>query len=91
MLPVLGLVARLAIGAGFVFLLSKTLPNMPSMLWRFVFLFVLGVPLNFVINYADVRLLGYHRMGWGAALTISLLVAVWGTFLPPQPQNSNTP
>jgi hypothetical protein len=73
------------------FILSKTLPRMPNKVCRFVFLFVLCVPWNFAINYFDVRLLGYHNMGWTGASVIALLLAAFGMFLPPQPHNSNTP
>ena len=67
------------------FILSKTLPNIMNKVYRFVFLFILGVPLNFVINYVNVRLLGYHKMGWTGASTIALLLAIFGTFWQPQP------
>jgi len=93
MLAVLeGIVVRLAILVGMAFILSKTLPSMPNKVCRFVFLFVLCVPLNFVINYFDVRLLGLPKMGWTGASIIALLIAAFGTFLwSPQPQNSNAP
>jgi hypothetical protein len=90
MLPILGIVARIAITVGAAFLLSKTVPSIPNK-WvhRFVFLFVLGVPFNFVVNYVNVRLLGYHEMGWGGASIIALLIALFfatfGTFWEPQP------
>jgi len=96
MLPVLGIVVKLAIYAGVAFILSKTLPSMPNKVCRFVFLFVLCVPLNFVINGLNVRLLGYHKMGWTEASIIALLIALLfaaiGTSLwSPQPHNSNAP
>ncbi len=90
MLALIGIVARIAILVGSAFILSKTAPRIPNKwVYRFVFLFVLGVPLNFVVNYFDVRLLGYHNMGWGGAFIIALLIALFfatfGTFWEPQP------
>ena len=84
-------VANVAILMGLAFILSKTVPSIRNKVCRFVFLFVLGVPLNFVINYVNVGTLGYHKMGWTGAFIIALLFAAWGTFWPPQPHNSNTP
>ena len=91
MLPVLGIVARCAIIVGIAFILSKTVPSIPNKVWRFVFLFVLCVPLNFVINYINVWAFGYHKIGWTAAFIGALLLATFGTFWPPEPHNSNTP
>jgi hypothetical protein len=91
MLPILGIVARCAILVGMAFILVKTVPCMPNNVCRFGFLFVLCVPLNFLVNYFDVRLFGYHHMGWTRASVIALVFAVFGTFWPPQPHNSNTP
>ena len=88
MLPLLvSIIARCAILVGFAFVFSKTVPIMPNKVCRFVLLFLLCVPLNFVINYVDVRTLGYHKMGWTGVFIIALLLATWGTFLPPQPHN----
>ena len=75
---------------GIAFLLSKTAPSIPNKWgYRFVFLFVLCVPLNFGVNYVNVRLLGYHQMGWGGASIIALLLALFfatfGTFWEQQP------
>jgi hypothetical protein len=89
MLPILGIVARIAIYVGSAFILSKTAPSIPNKwVYRFVFLFILGVPLNLVVNYVNVRLLGYHKMGWGGASIIALLLALFfatfGTFWEPQ-------
>jgi hypothetical protein len=64
---------------------------MPRKVYRFVFLFVLCVPLNLIINYTEVSFLGYHQMGWTGTLIIALLVAICGTFWPPQTDNANTP
>ena len=83
-----GIVARCAIVVGVAFILSRTLPR--TKVYRFVFLFVLCVPMNFVINYMDVSFLGYHKMGWIGIFIIALLVAICGTFWPPQTHNSNT-
>ena len=91
MLPVLGIVARCAIVGGFAFILSRTVPSMPNKVCRFVFLFALFVPLNFVVNYVNVWAFGYHKIGWTAAFIGALLLATFGTLLPPQPHNSNTP
>jgi hypothetical protein len=84
------MVARFAILVGAAFILGKTVPSIPNKVCRFVFLFALCVPLNFVVNYVNVRLLGYHNMGWTAASVIALVFATFGTFWPPQPYNSNT-
>ncbi len=84
-------VARGAVLVGVVFVLSKSVPSMPNKVCRFVFLFFLGVLLNFVINYVDVWTLGYHKMGLTGAFIIALLFATYGTFWPPQTHNSNTP
>jgi hypothetical protein len=84
LLTFLGIVARCVIGVGAAFILSKALPRMPRKGYRFVFLFVLCVPLNFIINYADVSFLGYHEMGWTWTFIIALLVAICGTFWPLQ-------
>ena len=85
------MVATGAIALGMAFVLSKTVPSMPNKVSRFVFLFVLCVPLNFVSNYVNVRCLGYHRLGWNAACVIALLLATLGTFSLPQPRDSNRP
>jgi len=71
------------------FILGKTVPSMPNKVCRFVFLFVLCVPLNFVMNYVNVRLLGYHGMGWTGASIVALLFATVGTFWPPETRGSN--
>lgn len=85
------IIASCAIVVGFAFILSKTVASVPNKVCRFVVLFVLCVPLNFVINYVNVRLLGYHKMGWTGASIIALVFATFRTFLPPQPHNSNIP
>ncbi|HMK22708.1 MAG TPA: hypothetical protein VK466_10265 [Terriglobales bacterium] len=65
---------------------------MPRNKWsRFVFLFLLGVPLNFVINYVHVWILGYHKMGWTGTFIIAFVFATYGTLFPPQPHHPNTP
>ena len=84
-----GIVARCAIMVGAVFILSRTVPR--NKLYRFVFLFVLCVPLNLIYNYVNVLFLGYHKMGWTGALIIAFFVAMFGSFWSPDPQNSNTP
>jgi hypothetical protein len=92
MVTVLGIVARVAIAVAIAFILSITVPRMANKMCRFVFLFVLFLPVNFGVNYVNVQLLGYQKMGWTGASIIALLVALWGAFLyPPQSHNSNTP
>jgi hypothetical protein len=92
MLPLLvAIIASCAIAVGFAFIVGRTVPSIPNKVYRFLFLFVLGVPMIFVINYVDVRTLGYHKMGRTGALIIALLGATWGTFSTPQPPNSKTP
>jgi hypothetical protein len=87
---VVGFIARIALVLALSFVLTRIEPTMPrDKPHRFVFLFVLGVPLNFIINFVNVRTLGYHNMGWTGQFTMALLFAAWGTFL--QPHNSKTP
>jgi hypothetical protein len=90
MLPVFGIVAECVIIVGLAFILSKTVPSMPNKVCCFVFLFVLWVPVNFLINYIRVRAFGTTGMSWTGASIIALILATWGTFLSSQ-QNSNTP
>jgi hypothetical protein len=92
MLPLLvSIIAKCAIVVGCAFIVGRAMPSMPNKLYRFIFLFVLGVPTIFVINYVDVRTIGYHKMGWTGLLIIALLGATWATFWTPQPRNSKTP
>ena len=92
MVTVLGIVAQVAITVAMAFILDKTVPRIPNKMCRFVFLFVLCLPWNFGVNYVNVQLLGYHKMGWTGATIIALLLAFWGTFLYSlQPRNSNRP
>lgn len=72
-------------------ILAKTVTSIPNKVYRFVFLFLLFLPLSLVIDYVYVRLLGYHKMGWIGLSIMGLLFAILGTFFPPQPHNSNTP
>jgi|SRR6516164_7509327 len=86
------IVARCAIIVGLAFILNVTVVRMPrNKVYRFVFWFVLCLPLNFVFNYVDVLFLGYHKMGWAGALIIAFLVAICGTLWPTQAHNFNTP
>jgi len=85
----LQIVARCTIVVGLAFILSRTMPRNKA--YRFVFLFVLLVPVIFVINYVDVWTRGYHKMDWTWAFIIAFLVAICGTFWPIQPHNSKTP
>jgi len=91
MLFVVGIVVTCAIAVGFAFILGKALPSMPNKVCRFLFLFVLSVPMSFVINYVNVWTLGYHKRGWTGVVIIALLGATAGTFWTPQPRNSKTP
>ena len=84
MLPVFGIVARLALSVGMAFALSRTMPSMRNGVSRFVLVFVVCVPWNFAINYFDIRLLGYHYMSWTGTFVIALLVAAFYAFFPPQ-------
>jgi hypothetical protein len=90
MLPVLGIVVTCAMLVGIAFIFSKTVPSMPNKVCRFVFLFVLWLPLNFVFNYVNVWAFGYHKMSWTGAIIIALLLASYGTLLPPQPHKPDT-
>lgn len=92
MLLVLSVLVEIAILVGMAFIVGKTMPSMPNKVCRFVFIFVLCLLVNFGVNYFNVRLAGYHKMGWTGASIIALLLAIWGTFrYSPQPHNSNTP
>ncbi len=86
-----GTIIDIAVLLAVAFILGGIMPSMPNKLYRFVFLFVLCVPLNFVINYVNVWACGYHKMGRTGALIIAVLLAAYGTFLPSQPRRSNTP
>jgi hypothetical protein len=87
MLNILGVVA---VSVVIAFILSKTDPRMPhSRLWRFVLLFALWVPLTVVLNYVNVSLLGFHKMGWIPVTIIALLFATIGTLCPEEPNNAN--
>jgi hypothetical protein len=91
MLFVLWIVVSFALLVGMAFVLSKTAPRIPNKAHRFVFLFVLCVLFGFVLNYFDVLLAGYYKMGWTGTSIIALVFATFGTFLQPQPRNSNAP
>jgi len=84
-------IAWVAMGAAFALIVGKIMPILPNQVWRFAFLFLLGIPMMAVMTYIDVRTLGYHKMGPTAIVVIALLVAVWGTFWPPQTQKTNIP
>lgn len=86
---ILGIVVSWAILVGMAFILSRAVPSTPNRVCRFVFLFVLCVPFIFVDNYVNVWAFGYHKMSWTGALVIALLPAAYGTFLQPEPHNSN--
>jgi len=75
---VLGVIATCALAVGMAFIFGKTVPIMPNKVLRFVFLFALGVPINFVFNYVHVWAFGYHKLSWTGAIVIGLLLAANG-------------
>jgi hypothetical protein len=85
-----GFAVQFAIVLMVAFTLATTVPWMPNKVFRFIFLFVFCVPLNFVVNYLNVWAFGYHKMGRRGSLIIALLFATYGTFLPPQRRKTNT-
>jgi hypothetical protein len=84
MLPIfVGIVSSCAIVVGLAFILSRTVPRLRrNKAYRFVFLFLLGVPVIIAINYIDVSTLGYHKMGWIGTFISAFLFAICGTFWP---------
>jgi hypothetical protein len=86
-----GIIIDIAILLAVAFILGGIMPSVPNKLYRFIFLFVFSVPLVFIINYVDVWACRYHKMAATGALIIAFLLAAYGTFLPPQSRNSNTP
>ena len=85
-----GSISYFAVLLGYVFILSSTASRIQHHVYRFAFLFVALVPVNFVVNYVTVWAFGYHKMGWTGALIIALLLATVFTFFPPQPHDPNT-
>jgi hypothetical protein len=85
-----GIVARIAIVLGMALILGKTAPSIPNRVYRLVFFFAVCVPFSFAINYVDVWLLGYHKVGWTGVCIIALLPATIGTFWPPKLHNSKS-
>ena len=81
---------RFAILLGIALILGRSVAGMRSKPCRFALLFVLCLPLTRVVNYFDVRLAGYHKMGWTGTAVIALLLAAYGTFVLPQRANPNT-
>ena len=82
---------RCAIVVGFAFILSRIERSMPrNKVCRFAFLYVLCVPVIFVISYVDCWIGGYHKITWTWAFIIGLLPAAYA-FLPPQPNNPKKP
>jgi hypothetical protein len=73
--------AFVPIFAGMAFILDKTIPRMFNKASQFAFLFVLGVPFIFVMNYVNVWTLGYHKIGWAAACVEALVLAAFVSFL----------
>ena len=92
LLGLIGIVAELAVLVGLAFVLSRALPRLPQKkVYRFAFLLVVWVPVNFVVNYINVQTRGFHKMSWAGAFIIALVLATFGTCLPSQSHNSNTP
>lgn len=89
MLFVLGSFVSFSIILGMAFILSKTVAKTRNKVGRFFFLFALCVLFNFVINYIYIWAFGYHKMSLTGNIIIALLLAGYGTFLPPQPHNPN--
>jgi hypothetical protein len=75
-----GFAAQFAIVLIIAFVLATTVPLMPNKVWRFVYLFLFAIPLNFAVNYVNVWAFGYHRMSRTGALIIAFVLAVYGTF-----------
>jgi predicted tellurium resistance membrane protein TerC len=87
-----GIVANLAVLVGLAFVLSRTVPRLPkNKLYRFAFLLIVWVPVNFVINFINVQTRGFHKMSWTGAFIIALILAAFQTLLSSQSHNSNTP
>jgi hypothetical protein len=92
LLTLIGGAADCALGIGLAFILSRTIPLLPrNKAYRFVFLFVLFVPFNFIVNYVNVSFWGWHKMGWTGALIIACLLAIFGTVSETQPDNPSAP
>jgi hypothetical protein len=90
MLSLLGVIAiDLAIAVAMAFILTKTVSKVPNKICRFVFLFVLGMPFLFILNYLDVRLLELPKIGWTGVVIVALLCASFGTFWLPQSRHRN--
>jgi hypothetical protein len=85
MLAVFGIIAQVALSAGWAFILSKTMPSVRNKVPRFVLLFALSGAWIFASDYLYVRLLGYHDMSWAARCIFALLLAALLTVFPPQP------
>ena len=89
---IVGIVANLAVLVVIAFVLTRTVPRLPkNKLYRFAFLLIVWIPLNFVINFINVQTRGYHKMSWTGAFTIALVLATLQTLLSSQSHNSNTP
>jgi len=69
---------------------GETVPRLPNKVLRFVFLLVVGVIFGLLVNYSDVRLLGYHKAGWTWTSIMALIFAMFVMFWPPQQHKSNT-
>lgn len=86
-----GFAVQFAIVLIIAFVLATTVPLMPNKVWRFVYLFLFAIPLNFTVNYVNVWAFGYHKMSRTGALIIAFLLAVYGTFFLPRPRGSHMP
>ena len=65
-----------AVLLGYVLIISSTASRIQHHVYRFAFLFVALVPVNFVVNYVTVWAFGTARYSvWTGALIIALLLA----------------
>src|SRR6185437_2610826 len=82
----IGCVVYFVILLGCAFIVGNIEPIMSrSKVFRFVFFFLLCIPLNLIINYVRIWAFGSHKMSLGGASIYALFFAIFGTFLPPSP------
>lgn len=83
-----------AMNVGGAFILGKILPRMPNKPFRFLVLFVVGVPFGILYDYSKACLLGKTAMrlteAFILALPIALICATLFTFWLPLSGSSNT-
>jgi hypothetical protein len=69
-------------------ILSKTVPLMPNRMWRFVLLFVMGVPFFLAYGYIRNWSTRVHQYHWTESLILSLILsllfAAWKAFWVPE-------